>query len=178
MLHGADPEQRLVMAETLGRILVHMGRLPDTRWMATKARREQALRRISRCEAELTRSLGVHLRIRIDSVRAALLRQPVDADHGDPVEGFRETEELMPMFGCPLRVEIPRAEKLRTHAEIPVRAHGVMNLAQVSDSLFRLRNLDRSPKGGVSSRHRRYIDRRRQRPLHRRLIPSRLSRRH
>jgi hypothetical protein len=97
-VHGADPEQRLVMAETLGRILVHMSRLPDTRWMATKTRREQALRRISDSEAELTRPLGVHLRIRIDSVRAALLRQPVDPERGDPVEGFQETEALMPML--------------------------------------------------------------------------------
>jgi len=97
---GVDPEQRLVIAETLGRVLVHLRRLPDTRLLVTKAWVATVLDQLTDAEDAVAGLLGVHLRARVDSVRADLTGHevPISPADGGPERDFDESEALLPML--------------------------------------------------------------------------------
>jgi hypothetical protein len=106
-----DPDQRLVIAETLGRVLVHMRGLPDTRLLVTRAWVDTALTALDDLENALRentpgRSLPIHLRARVESIRADLTGTPRPsrtADDGGPVRDFDESEALLPMLTMSMR---------------------------------------------------------------------------
>lgn len=119
-----DPEQRLVIAETLGRVLVHMRRLPDTRPLVSRAWVSTALVALDDVENALRenaqgRSLPVHLRARAESVRADLTGspRPTRSDDGGPVRDFDESEALLPMLNY-------EHAQLRARAEAARRGDG------------------------------------------------------
>ena len=109
-LEGVSPEERLVMAETLGRVLAHMARLPDTRLLVTSARRREALGYLDRAEAELSGPLGVEMTARVDSVRAALTGGAESRPGEEPVQDFNQSEALLAMLNY-------RHAELRKRAE-------------------------------------------------------------
>ena len=94
---GTSPRERLVMAETLGRIIVHMGRLPDTRVLVRRGLRQQAIGYLDSAMADLSAGVGVQMRARVDSVRAALT-----GDHANTpelsVQDFNQSEALLAML--------------------------------------------------------------------------------
>jgi hypothetical protein len=91
---GIDPEQRLVMAETLGRILVHMHRLPDVRAFATRSRRRHVLALLDSAQADAGRALPTELRARVGSVRADLGAPNGGNNDFDPVADFEQSDAL------------------------------------------------------------------------------------
>jgi hypothetical protein len=115
-VEGADVEQRLVVAETLGRVLVHMRRLPDTRLLVDRTSIDTALGALSETEKTITeaalgRSMSLQLLARVQSVRADLTGQPLP-NHpfdGGPIRDFDESEALLPMLNY-------------EHAQLRVRA--------------------------------------------------------
>lgn len=90
----APLDDRLVVAESLARVLVHMRRFPDSRLVPTRRVREQALAHLPDPNglAAAGRPLGTHLRIRVTSARAALGAGGTRDD--DAIESFGEYEAL------------------------------------------------------------------------------------
>jgi hypothetical protein len=105
-----SPEQRLIMSETLGRVLVHMSRLPDTRFLVTRSRRLEVLHHLDRAQADVDGPLGVDLRARVASVRTALGEASYEESPRDPVRDFDQTESLLGMLNF-------RHAELRNRAE-------------------------------------------------------------
>jgi hypothetical protein len=110
-LDGVSSEERLVMAETLGRVLEHMARLPDTRLLVTSARRREVLGYLDRAQTGLSRLLGVQMRARVDAVRASLTGSPESRSAEAPVRDFNQSEALLAMLNY-------------RHAELRKRAAG------------------------------------------------------
>jgi hypothetical protein len=67
-----DPDLQLQVAETLGRVWVHIRRSPDARWLATRRRRAFILQHLPDVGTGGQLRLGTHLHARIQSVRADL----------------------------------------------------------------------------------------------------------
>ncbi len=113
-----DPLTRLLIAETLARVLTHMQRLPDTRRLATRSQMSSTARMLDEIEQDLLkeadgRTLPIHLRARVISARANLTRQPLPASGHVPVRDFDESEALGAMLNYQhaalrARVEQPR----------------------------------------------------------------------
>ena len=97
-LYGVSPEERLVMAETLGRVLVHMTRLPDTRFLVTSGRRHEALCYLDRAQDGLSGPLGVQMTARIDGVRESLTGGAPLRAAEEPVRDFKQSEALLAML--------------------------------------------------------------------------------
>lgn len=94
---GEDVGQatRIQMAETLGRILVHMRRSPDSRLMATSRRRAFVLSLLPDPDITGQSPLGTHLTARVRSVRADLGAPAADAGVWEESQaGFAEYEAL------------------------------------------------------------------------------------
>ena len=86
------------MAETFGRVLEHMARLPDTRALVTSARRREALGYLDRAQAGLPRPLGVQMRARVDAVRTSLTGGKEYRSEEEPVQDFNQSEALLAML--------------------------------------------------------------------------------
>jgi hypothetical protein len=105
----------LTRAETLGRVLIHMRRSPDTRMLVTRSSIELVLRELTAAEKAAGVPLGVQLRTRVVSVRAALTgTAPASASGPDePIRDFDESEALLPMLNyehAKLRARAARRE--------------------------------------------------------------------
>lgn len=89
-------ESRIQMAETLGRVLIHMRRSADTRLLATPQRRAFALRHLPDPEIPADQPrLGTHLAQRVRSVRADLgAPTPTDGQWRSSQAAFTEYEAL------------------------------------------------------------------------------------
>ena len=122
-LRDADPQNRLLLAETLGRVLVHMRRLPDTRLLVPKRSIRAAADALDAAERAFAAATGraqlpVHLRTRAQGVREALTgerQRPGTPASDGPVRDFDEYEALGAMLNyrhasLRARVEIPRPE--------------------------------------------------------------------
>lgn len=78
------------LAETVGRVLIHMERTPDLRWFSTPRRR--AL--VARSLPDAT-DLGMHMRIRVGDVRAALTgARSEEGRLAASIEDFDQAEAL------------------------------------------------------------------------------------
>lgn len=116
--HAIDPRLRLLIAETLARVLVHMRRLPDTRLLVTpwwKNRSAALLDEIEHILLEKAdgRVLPIHLRARVATARADLISQPIPDTDLEPTRDFNESEALGAMTNylhasLRRRVEQPR----------------------------------------------------------------------
>jgi hypothetical protein len=87
-------EERLILAELLARVLVHMRRFPDSRLVPSKRIRRLAIDEL-RDPDDLVAAgnpLGTHLRVRVASARAALGAS--NFDDADAVVSFGEYEAL------------------------------------------------------------------------------------
>jgi hypothetical protein len=102
-LPTSESSLRIQVAETLGRVLVHMRRSPDTRFLATCRRRAFALSQIPSPDDPL---LGTHLRARVRSIRA---------DLGDPGISGSQWEEFQNAFR---EYEAMNAQLNYRHAEL------------------------------------------------------------
>ncbi len=121
---NVEAEQRLVVAESLGRVLVHMRRLPDTRLLAKQEWIDAALNALAEAEAAMVeaaggRSIGLQLLARIRSVRADLTgrAQPSPPTGSGPIHDFDESEALLPMLNY-------EHAQLRTRADAAARGAG------------------------------------------------------
>jgi hypothetical protein len=106
---GVPPKQRLIMAETAGRILTHMGRLPDTRVLATGRKRRKVVDHLDRAAGELGGESTVHLMARVESVRANLTGDTT-YDPAETIDDLSQSEALAAMLNY-------RHHQLRQHAE-------------------------------------------------------------
>jgi hypothetical protein len=113
-----DAEQQLIVAETLGRVLVDMHRLPDTRLLATRRRRAVALRGLDEAEGNVGQLLGTHLRARVASVRAGLGGERYNPALSDPVADFNQSENLLAMLNYKHRQLRERATKGSLHPTV------------------------------------------------------------
>jgi hypothetical protein len=125
-LTGVPAEQRLAMAETLGRVVEHMARLPDTKLFVTRKRSQQALGYLDGATQSLSTATGVHMKARVSTVRAALTGQPPDRSPEEPVRDFDESEALLAMLNyrhaalrarAALRDGRPSAAEYHSHRE-------------------------------------------------------------
>jgi hypothetical protein len=115
---GVDPQLRLLIAETLARVLAHMRRLPDTRLLVTRSSRIRAVSLLDDIEQTLQdeadgRSLPIHLRARVASARADLAGQHRPESGHEPIRDFDESEALGAMVNYQHAALRARAERRR-----------------------------------------------------------------
>ena len=92
-----DPDLHVQIAETLGRVWVHMRRTPDARWLATRHRRTFILDHLPATGTGNQPRLGTHLQARIQSVRADLGTAATGSDQWQESQAaFTEYEACMP----------------------------------------------------------------------------------
>lgn len=85
------------IVELYGRVLTHMRRTPDTRWLVRPSEIRGTVRLLDSLEIRLAGKVGIHLRARVASVRADLLHQPDDQSQVH-VDSFEESESLQAWF--------------------------------------------------------------------------------
>lgn len=116
--NGCAPEVRLTTAETLGRVLVHMARLPDTRLLVTRRWKVLALTALDEAESALSAPMGIDQQARVESVRADLTGKSVDIEaESGPRRDFDEAEWLHSMLNY-------EHAWLRSRAEAAERGEG------------------------------------------------------
>jgi hypothetical protein len=86
-----------LLAETLGRVLVHMSRMPDVRVWTTKRKRKELGTRIEHLVMKMP-ALGIHLEARAYSVMADLGVAPPMYDRVDSVADFSQADALHAML--------------------------------------------------------------------------------
>ena len=114
-----DEEARELCVEMVARILVHMGRVPDTRWFSTRRRRARVSSQIERHLRE--HMCGTHTRERLMSALSDLRHDPErDGPSGGPAPGTgipRGSESFSQHESLSAVVDYERGEKRRAVAE-------------------------------------------------------------
>jgi hypothetical protein len=114
-----DEETRALCVEMVARILVHMGRVPDTRWFSTRTRRARVSSQVERHLRE--HSCGTHTRERLMSALGDLRNDPErDGPSYGPAPGTgipRGSESFSQHESLSAVVDYERGEKRRAVAE-------------------------------------------------------------
>lgn len=128
-LPDVNLELKIQVAETLGRVLVHMRRSPDTRILATRRKKAFVLSHLPDPVVASPR-LGTHLRARVRSVRA---------DLGAPREPDNQWQESQAAFS---EYEALHAQLNYRHAELrhsaPARTVEAREFRQLRDGFLAL----------------------------------------